>query len=147
LVSIYNQREISRQINILDIMMDRVGLASFFPALGEAMGKALDSNQYIATRLEDILAKLKGSVESAGTAEWLEPSRTTTPESEAVRKELEAKEEQEEARKERRRQKEVQKALSERGEAPPEPGVGAMAPEELAGPAAMPPPARRIPTR
>ena len=148
LVSVYNQREISRQINILDIMMDRVGLASFFPALGEAMGKALDSNQYIATRLEDILAKLKGSVESSGAAEWLEPNRTSTPQSEAVRKDLEARESEEEARKERRRQKEISKAMGEETEAAPAPGVGAMAPDELAGPAAVPPPpARGIPTR
>jgi hypothetical protein len=144
LVSIYNQREISRQINILDIMMDRIGLASFFPALAEAMGKAIESGNYISTRLEDILTKLKGSAESVEGQQWLEPQRNLeTPETATVRKGLEKREEEEELRKSRRRERELAKA---RGQIP-EGGAGAAAPAELATPAAMPPPARPIATR
>src|SRR5690606_19494628 len=61
LVGIYKQREVPRQLSKLDMVMDRLGLAAFFPQLGEAQSKALESTQYVSTRLEDMLAKLKGS--------------------------------------------------------------------------------------
>jgi hypothetical protein len=145
LVSIYNQREISRQINILDIMMDRIGLASFFPSLAEAMGKAIESGNYISTRLEDILTKLKGSATTHQGEEWLEPTRAPeTPETAAVRQGLEKQEEEEELRKARRRERELAKAKGQT----PEGGAGAAAAQELAAPTAVPaPPARPIATR
>jgi hypothetical protein len=145
LVSIYNQREISRQINILDIMMDRIGLASFFPSLAEAMGKAIESGNYISTRLEDILTKLKGSATTHEGEQWLEPQRAPeSPETAEVRKGLEQQQEEEELRKARRRERELAKAKGQT----PEGGAGAAAAQELAAPTAMPtPPARPIATR
>ena len=61
LAGIFKNREISRQLAVIDLMMDAVGIAAFFPNLAEATNKSLESNQYTLTRVEDILAKLRGS--------------------------------------------------------------------------------------
>lgn len=60
--NIFKNREISRQLAMVDIMMDQLGISSFFPELAEATSKSLESNQYCSTRVEDILGRLKGSV-------------------------------------------------------------------------------------
>lgn len=134
LVGIYKKREISRQLSILDIMMDQLGLSSYFPSLGEAMAKALESNQYISTRLEDVLAKIKGSVESADADEWIEQQKVResnqSPETKAVQSDLETKQNKEKERKELRKQRENEKLEKKPGQT----GVGEKA-EELAGPA------------
>lgn len=109
LVSVYNQREISRQLAILDIMMDRIGLASFFPSLGEAMSKALEANQYIGNRLSEILTKVKGSVDAPGVSEWIEVSDENHPETTGMRARLEQEKAQEEKRKAQRKQQELAK--------------------------------------
>jgi hypothetical protein len=120
LVSVYNRREISRQLAILDIMMDRLGLASFFPALGEAMSKALEANQYIGNRLQEILGKVKSSVEAPGSDEWVEITPENHPqETEGVRQRLQQNIDKEEARKEMRKEREV--ARMEGGEPGPAP--------------------------
>jgi hypothetical protein len=64
LAKIFKVREIPRQLSIVDMMLDSLGLASFFPSLSEATNKALESNNYISTRVEDILSKLRGSTTS-----------------------------------------------------------------------------------
>lgn len=109
LVSIYNQREISRQLSILDIMMDRIGIASFFPSLGEAMSKALDANQYIGNRLEEILTKLKGSLNMPKASEWIEVRNPVVPESSTIQDQLKKQQESEDRLRNLRRQKEVAK--------------------------------------
>lgn len=63
LANIFRNREISRQLAIVDLMMDKLGIAAYFPSLGEANSKSLESNQYALTRIEDILSKLRGSIE------------------------------------------------------------------------------------
>lgn len=62
LAKIFKVREIPRQLAIVDMMLDSLGLASYFPSLSEAQNKALDSNNYISTRVEDILSKLRGAM-------------------------------------------------------------------------------------
>jgi hypothetical protein len=109
LVSIYNKREIARQLSILDIMMDRIGLASYFPALGEAMSKSLESNQYIGSRLEDVLTKLKGSLNVPGASEWVEPTISAPPQTAQIRQNLAQKEREEQERKENRKKNELEK--------------------------------------
>jgi hypothetical protein len=110
LVSVYNQREISRQLAILDIMMDRLGLASFFPALGEAMSKALEANQYIGNRLEGILGKVKGSVGVPDANKWIEPTpEKPNPQTAGIQQRLQQQEDEEEKRKEMRKQKDLAK--------------------------------------
>lgn len=62
LAKIFKTREIPRQLSIVDMMLDSLGLAAYFPSLSEATNKALESNNYISTRVDDILAKLHGSI-------------------------------------------------------------------------------------
>lgn len=133
LVSIYNKREIARQLSILDIMMDRLGLSSFFPALGEAMSKALESNQYIGSRLEGVLTKLKGSMNIPGASEWVSPPIKTVemnPQTVGIRNDLKRKKDEEEHRKELRKQQDLAKL--EGGAAGPDVGPVAMPPGESA---------------
>ena len=62
---LHKNRPVSRELSIVDLMMQELGIASYFPNLAEASKSALDSNQYVLTRIEDILAKLRGA-SSAG---------------------------------------------------------------------------------
>lgn len=129
LVGIYKKREVPRQLSILDIMMDQLGIGPFFPSLGEAQSKALESTQYISTRLEDILAKLKGSVESSTADAWVENRKEHAPETMAVQNDLQEKQEQEAERKALRKEKANQKLdNSDQTE------VGQKAEQELAQP-------------
>lgn len=109
LVSIYNKRELSRQLGILDIMMDRLGIAAYFPSLGEAMSKALEANQYIGNRLGEILSRIKGSVDSPGASEWIEVTETNNPETAGLRARLEQEKQKEDQRKELRKQQDLAK--------------------------------------
>lgn len=54
-------RHLTRELTIVDLMMQSMGVSSFFPNMGEATKSALDSNQYVLSRVEDILAKLRGA--------------------------------------------------------------------------------------
>ena len=64
LAKIFKVREVPRQLAVVDMMLDSLGLASYFPSLSEAQNKALDSNNYISTRVEDILSKLRGAMDT-----------------------------------------------------------------------------------
>lgn len=61
--NIFKNREVPRQLGMVDIMMDQLGISSYFSELGESISKALEANQYCATRIEDILGRLKGGIE------------------------------------------------------------------------------------
>jgi hypothetical protein len=65
LSNLFKNREISRQLSLVDMMMDSLGIASYFPNLAEATQRSLDANQYMLTRVEDVLAKLRGTVETS----------------------------------------------------------------------------------
>ncbi len=62
LAKIFKTREVPRQLGVVDMMLDSLGLASFFPALSEAHNKSLESNNYISTRIDEVLSKLRGSM-------------------------------------------------------------------------------------
>lgn len=118
LVNFFRTREIPRKLAKIDLMLDALNLSSFFPTLGEASNKILESNQYVLTRIEDILSKLKGSitlpneieVETDATGEIGELPETISPE--VVRQQLQQQnqeeKEQKEARKNLQRQQERQ---------------------------------------
>ena len=63
---IFKNREIARQLSVADMMMDKLGLSSFFPTLAEATRSALESNQYCLTRIEEIRNKLSGAMDTSG---------------------------------------------------------------------------------
>jgi hypothetical protein len=123
--NILKNREIPRELAWIDFMLDKLGLASYFPGLAEATKSALESNQYMSTRVEDILSRLRGSIEPDAPLELT----TTEPEESAmedtlqqVRQNLDVGDQKERDRKEQRN-----KALDEG--APP-----AIPAEELAQP-------------
>ena len=60
----YKVREMPRRLARVDMMFDSKGISSFFPSLSEAQNKALEANNYIATRIDDILSKVRGSMAS-----------------------------------------------------------------------------------
>ena len=130
LSKIFNTREVPRQLAIVDMMLDRLGLASFFPSLSEATNKSLESNNYVSTRIDDILSKLKGTIEGADldlTNEKAVPSND--PQAAGVANKLKEQTDKDRAKKQLRKQVEDQ-ALEQKlkpeatvendlGEAPP----------------------------
>lgn len=58
----FKVREIPRRLARLDMMFDAKGISAYFPSLAEAQNRALDANNYIATRIDDILAKVRGAM-------------------------------------------------------------------------------------
>jgi hypothetical protein len=119
LSAFFKKREVPKQLAIVDLMMDRLGIGSFFPSLGESTRSALESNSYVSTRIEDILSKLQGSLISED-AEALFDSvlDPVTPETAELANNLKKNQDVEDRRKAMRRQKETAKldAESERPE-------------------------------
>lgn len=131
--SMFKNREIARQLSVVDLVLDKLGLAPFFPTLAEAMRSALESNQYCQSRIEDILSKLRGTVSTPMSNELEGEIGTDNLELEMIKKNLAKEEVAEKDRKERRK---AQQLAEEEAALAPEAGV-AQAPEELAGPATV----------
>jgi hypothetical protein len=106
LAKIFKTREVPRQLAIVDMMLDSLGLASYFPSLSEATNKALESNNYISTRIEDILSKLRGSMKTRDLDLRGEEGNEPSPEVEMLKKNLKKQEEKEKAKKEMRKKQE-----------------------------------------
>ncbi len=116
---IFKTREIPRQLAIADVMLDRLGLASFFPSLAEATNKSLESNQYCLTRIEDILGKLRGSLKVKQLDLTNEnQSKSQDPLIGVIKENLEQDADKEKARKELRKNIE-QSAIDEKTKQPP----------------------------
>lgn len=128
---IFRTREIGRQLAIVDVMLGRLGLAPYFPMLGEATTKQLEANQYCLTRLEDILSKLRGT---QPTGEIDLTSDNSPPGAEQAKQSLEQSEQKDKARKEMKKQIEDNSMMAK---LKPSPEVES-APEDLAAqPAAL----------
>lgn len=121
LANLFRNREIPRQLAIIDLMMNQLGISTFFPSLAEASSKSLDSNQYALTRVEDILSKLRGAVKTPKSQEIdLAPERSapTEPLPERVNptgvaEALQEQQTAEKAQKERRKEQEAAEALAQ----------------------------------
>lgn len=131
IASMFKNREIARQLSIIDLMMDKVGIAPFFPTLAEAMRSALESNQYCQSRIEEILAKLRGTMSTPMSKHMEGEVSGAGASDDAVKAQLAKDEASDTARKERRKmmQEKEEEAEAAKSLAPPGP-----APEELAGP-------------
>lgn len=116
LAKIFKTREIPRQLAIVDMMLDSLGLAAFFPSLSEATNKALESNNYISTRVEDILSKLRGSTKTNDID--LRGNTPEKPEVAAIKNKLQSDSDKEKARKEMRKQQENAELESGQKESP-----------------------------
>jgi hypothetical protein len=120
--SILKNREIPRQLAIVDLMMDALGIASYFPALAEATRSALESNQYMCTRIEDILSKLRGSLTPPEKVDLLiSEDETYSPDVTNLKSKLEDKELKDLKIKEKRKdQREIKELLETEKEETPE---------------------------
>lgn len=146
---VFKNREIGRQLAVADVMLDRLGLAPFFPSLAEATRSALESNQYCLTRIEDIINKLRGTVSTKETDVGEVPAEIT-PELQAAKEKLETDSQKEKDRKALRKKIENEELETPAKEKPEVEGVE----EELketpakleAPPLAHKPPATPTPT-
>ena len=107
LTNLFKNREIPRQLAIVDLMLDRVGLSSVFSELSEASGKSIEANNYILSRIENILSKLRGSVGVSGIN--LQESVAPSGQAQAVKQKIETDEAKDEQRKQLRKEIENQK--------------------------------------
>lgn len=141
LAKIFKTREVPRQLGIVDMMLDSLGLASYFPSLSEATNKALESNNYISTRVEDILSKLHGAM-STHNIDLTGSNTVDKPEVAGVKSKLRQDEEKEKARKQMRKDQEVAE-LENKGKETPEVEIaedlGATLPAPPAAPVAPKP--------
>lgn len=116
LAKIFKTREVPRQLAFVDMMLDTLGISSFFPSLAEATNKSLESNQYILTRVEDILSKLRGTMETNEID--LTSETPAPPEVEALKGKLSEQAENEKAKKKMRKDLEDKKLQEQSKEAP-----------------------------
>lgn len=117
LSQIFKRREIPRQLSIVDMMLDSLNLSSYFTSLSEASNRALESNNYISVRIDEILSKLRGAMKTKeidllGTQE----DQSKDPVVDNVKKNLKNEEEAEKRKKEMRKEIENQALLSEKKE-------------------------------
>lgn len=103
LAKIFKTREVPRQLSLVDMMLDSLGLASYFPSLSEATNKALESNNYISTRIEDILSKLRGSMKTNEIDLKGEEVPKSNSEVDGIKQNLKTQEDKEKARKQMRK--------------------------------------------
>lgn len=133
----YKTREHPRELSMVDMMLDSIGLASLFPSLSEALNKSLEANNYISTRVDDILAKLRGAMASQENTP--KPPPQERPDVAGIKTKLQTDQEKENKRKQMRKEQEAA-ALEEPKKETPQVELG-----ELGAPAA--PPAAPIPPK
>ena len=128
----YKTRDMPRRLSIVDMMLNGKGISSYFPQLSEAQNKALEANNYISTRIDDIVSKLQGSLVAKEKDPNASPAEVS-PEVADVKNKLQQDQDREKQRKQLKKQQQ---------NAELEGGVGKEAPQvemgELAPPAAPP---------
>ena len=128
---IFKTREIPRQLALVDMMLDSLGLASYFPTLSEAINKSLESNNYVSSRLEDIIARLRGAL---GGREVDLKGDKTPQRAGGVAQSLQQQTEKEDARKQMRKDQETAELQGGAGKESPQVEIG----EDLGAPPAAP---------
>jgi hypothetical protein len=117
LSKIFKVREIPRQLALVDMMLDSLGLASYFPDLSEATNKALESNNYISTRIDNILSRLHGTLKTKEVNLYGEDI-SISPEIEMLKNKLEETQNKEKIKKEVRKKQELDEAVQSAKESP-----------------------------
>jgi len=153
LSKIFKVREVPRQLGIVDMMLDSLGLASYFPDLSEATNKALESNNYISTRIDAILSRLHGATKTRDIDLYGKSLTPSSADAESIKKSLESLDNKEKIRKQIRKDQEINEALTKAQEnpeieidedllpTPPAPAVPAVpAPAPVATPTIAAPP-------
>lgn len=132
----YNTRNMPRRLSLVDMMLNGKGISSFFPQLSEAQNKALEANNYISTRIDDILSKLQGSLASKSPVPEGGGAKEVSPEVAGIKEKLEQDQNKEKQRKQMRKEQQN----SELDGAAPNKEAPQVEMGELAPPAAPPAP-------
>jgi len=106
LSTMYNRREVSRELAVIDLMMEKLEIGAFFPAMGEAMAKALEANTYIGTRIDEILSKIRSALGEQEFTPGTGPTGPPTP----LQSNLQAADEEDARRKEQRKKRDMDRA-------------------------------------
>lgn len=61
-VNALKARDLIRNISEIDILLDQLSMASFFPEMQEAQAKLIEAFGYAGNRIEDIVPKLRGAL-------------------------------------------------------------------------------------
>lgn len=85
----YKVREMPRRLARLDMMFDSKGISAYFPSLSEAQKSALESNNYVASRIDDILSKVRGSMAAKDIGDHLRQNQEKEKKRKQMRKEQE----------------------------------------------------------
>ena len=100
--SIFQNRTITRELAIVDLMLSNLGLSSYFSNLSEVVQKNHESSNYSISRLSDILMKLRGAITEDKID--MEGNIDVAPEVQKVQQNLKQQKIKEDNRKEMRKQ-------------------------------------------
>lgn len=114
---IFKTREIPRRLGRVDMIFNALGITPFFPALSEATGKSLEANNYIATRIDDILSKLRGTL-ATKDVNLKGDNSVDKPEMSGVKNKLQQDDDKEKARKKMRKEQETMELENNNKETP-----------------------------
>lgn len=67
-------RDMIRELASIDILLNEMGMASYFPELTDAQAKMIESFGYSSNKIEGIIAKLRGTGASSITPQMPEPA-------------------------------------------------------------------------
>jgi hypothetical protein len=140
---VFKVREVPRQLAFVDLMLNRLDLASLFPSLAEAINKSLESNQYISTRVDDILSRLRGTLDTKNI-DLTGNEQEQNPQTQQVKQKLIQENDQEQSRKKMRKDQENQELTNSNKISPEVDVAGEMAEPMAPAPATARPP---LPTR
>ena len=103
---IFKIREVARQISIVDLMLNKLGLSSMFSELSEILSKNLESSNYCQTRIENIISSLRGTME-AGNLDLTEENPPANPQVAGIKDRLQKEQDNEAKRKNMRKKEDV----------------------------------------
>lgn len=105
IAKIFKTREVSRELAVADMMLNGLGISSYFGELAECISKNLDSTNYCDSRINIILSKLHGAL----TSNVKPKPPVERPEMQAIKSKLQEDEDRENNRKQLRKEKETAK--------------------------------------
>ena len=123
----YKTRDMPRRLSIVDMMLNGKGISSYFPQLSEAQNKALEANNYISTRIDDIISKLQGSLVAKEKNPRSEDS-DVSPEVTGIKNQLQQDQDKEKQRKALKKQQQNAELEGGIGKEAPQVEMGELAP-------------------
>jgi hypothetical protein len=101
---VVKKRDIARELSFIDMALTKLNLATYCEELYESLGKSFDLYNYIGIRIDSVLSKLKGAVET--TSIEITPVKLDSK-LESIKNKLENDEQKEQERKDLRKNKEI----------------------------------------